>query len=305
MNHIKVIPIPRISVKTFGMDFNNISNLPNLLRIYILSLRKSHLKSLRDKCKEFLENHRDDPVFMWLKLAVDLVETKLYRRNEDKPKRKAPKYRLNLTFTSKAFDFINLPKILRSADVKEQRPANVQEDETPMVVFKLSQPIRSQIFNYTAFVSQLKLRDFVTNPDTVPCKCNNFNPMFINDHHQHIMTGDLDIVDNVILKELIRKGPKYREPCTIKFDDALDEIREQLVVYIDDYCIKNKNVQKVVFEPWKNKIISCVEEKINSVKMSKTFPERTSLLKEDTVKKKLRELHDAFVFFLWTKWPIM
>ena len=30
--------------------------------------------------------------------------------------------------------------------------------------------------------------------------------------------------------------------------------------------------------------------------MSKTFPDRTSLLKEATVKKKLRELHDAFVF---------
>ena len=41
---------------------------------------------------------------MWLKLAVDLVETKLYKRTEDKPKRKAPKYTLNLTFTSKAFD---------------------------------------------------------------------------------------------------------------------------------------------------------------------------------------------------------
>ena len=38
------------------------------------------------------------------------------------------------------------------------------------------------------------------------------------------------------------------------------------------------------------------EGKINSVKLSKTFPERTSLLKEATVKKKLRELQDVFVF---------
>ena len=65
------------------------------------------------------------------------------------------------------------------------------------------------------------------------------------------MTGDLDNVDNVKLKELICKGPKYREPCTINFDSALDEIREQLDAYKEDYCIKNKNVLKVVFEPWK------------------------------------------------------
>ena len=120
--------------------------------------------------------------------------------------------------------------------------------------------IRLQIFNYTAFISQLHLQDFVANPDSIPCKCNNFNPMFINDHHQH-MTGDLDIVDNVKLKELIRKGPKYREPCTINFDSALDEIREQLDSYIEDYCIKNKNVLKVVFEQWKNKIIHLLRKK--------------------------------------------
>ena len=59
--------------------------------------------------------------------------------------------------------------------------------------------------------------------------------MFINDHHQHIMTGDLDIVDNFKFKELIGKGPKYRETCTINFEGALDEIREQLDAYIDDY----------------------------------------------------------------------
>ena len=114
--------------------------------------------------------------------------------------------------------------------------------------------------------------------------------MFINDHHQHIMTGDLDIVGNVKLKELIWKGHKYHEPCTINFDGAFEKIRKHLDVYIEDYCIKNKNVQKVVFEPQKNKIISCVEGKINSVKLSKTFHGRTSLQKEPTVKKKLREL---------------
>ena len=164
-----------------------------------------------------------------------------------------------------------------------------------MVVFKLAPPIRSQIFNYTAFISQLHLRDFVANPDSVPCKCNNFNPMFINDHHQHIMTGDLDIIDNVKLKELIRKGPKYCEPCTINFDGALEEIREQLDVYIDDYCIKNKNVLKVVFEQWKNKIIFCVEEKINSVKLSKSFPERTSVLNE-AVEKKFARIAGRFCY---------
>ena len=50
-------------------------------------------------------------------------------------------------------------------------------------------------------------------------------------NHQHIITGHLDIVYNVKLKELILKGLKYRDPCTINFEAALDEIREQLDVF--------------------------------------------------------------------------
>ena len=136
---------------------------------------------------------------MWLKLVIDLIETKLYRKVKDKVKRKAPKYRLNLIFTSKAYDFINLPKILRSEAVANNIPPDVKEDEIPMVVYKLAPPIRSTIFNYTKFVSSLNLQEFVNNPDTIPCRCNQFDAKFINDHHQHILTGDLYIVNNTKL----------------------------------------------------------------------------------------------------------
>ena len=46
-------------------------------------------------------------------MALDIIETKLFKEPKEIIKKSIPKYRCKLTFKSKAFDFINLPKILR------------------------------------------------------------------------------------------------------------------------------------------------------------------------------------------------
>ena len=129
----------------------------------------------------------------------------------------------------------------------------------------------------------------------MPCKCNNFDPKYINDHHQHILTGDLNIIDNVRLRDIILKGPKYREPCTINFESATDSIRDQLDLYIEQICAKKK-ASKATFDAWKNEVMNRVEHKIDTVQNSHTFSSKTSILNEASIKSKLSELHDAFVF---------
>jgi len=62
-----------------------------------------------------------------------------------------------IPFTSKAMDFVNLPKIMRNDKVIEAGNGLINDDEVPMTVFQLSQPIRSTILNYSKFVSTLDL----------------------------------------------------------------------------------------------------------------------------------------------------
>ena len=50
-------------------------------------------------------------------MALDITETTLFKEPKEIIKKSIPKYRCNLTFESKAFDFINLPKFLRSTEV--------------------------------------------------------------------------------------------------------------------------------------------------------------------------------------------
>ena len=49
--------------------------------------------------------------------VMHIIQTKLFEEPKEITKKSIPKYRCNLTFKSKAFDFANLPKILRSKEV--------------------------------------------------------------------------------------------------------------------------------------------------------------------------------------------
>ena len=79
-------------------------------------------------------------------MALDIIETKLFKEPKEIIKKSIPKYRRNLTFKSKAFDFINLPKILRSKEKWDNLPSNFDISNIPMVVYNLNLSIRVTLF---------------------------------------------------------------------------------------------------------------------------------------------------------------
>ena len=78
-----------------------------------------------------------------------------------------------------------------------------------MVTYKLTPAISAKSFDFNKFVNNLDLDLFLTNPDSLPCKCN--NSPFVDRYHKHIVTGDLQIIKNNALRKLFIKGPKYSE----------------------------------------------------------------------------------------------
>ena len=63
---------------------------------------------------------------------------KSFKEPKEISKRSISKYRCNLTFKNKAFDFINLPKILRLKEVRENLPSNFDIPDIPMAVYYLN-----------------------------------------------------------------------------------------------------------------------------------------------------------------------
>ena len=89
-------------------------------------------------------------------------------------------------------------------------PSVLTDEDIPMVVYSLSQPIRSRILNCKKFVTKLDLDQFIEHIDTVKCH-SEYNIQFLNNERGHVLTGSLKIIKNNKLRKNFSKGPKYRE----------------------------------------------------------------------------------------------
>ena len=138
--------------------------------------------------------------------AIDLIESKIYKPLTPKSKKKPPQNVCSIFFENKGVQFINIARILRDPDIVKSLPSSSVKFPIPMVTYKLTPPISTKFFNFNKFANNLDLDLFLTNPDSLPCKCN--NSPFVDRYHKHIVTGDLRINKNNALRKLFIKGPK-------------------------------------------------------------------------------------------------
>ena len=226
-------------------------------------------------------------------MALDIIETKIYNPPPEKTKKELPKYRIKIPFVNKAMDFINLAKLLRSNELASNMPPVMQPEDIPMVVYSLSKTTRSKILNYEKFVTkELDLDAFSKDSNSISCNCSNYSNDFIDRNRGHVLTGNLQIINNNKLRKLISKGPKFREPCKIDWNTAKDIIREG----VEDYLKTLKAVKKVdisFFENWKQTLFEMIDEKIKS--LSDRIRDIKSVFDDPAAKAELKKLQSHFV----------
>ena len=64
----------------------------------------------------------------------------------------------------------------------------------------------SKLFNFASAFSNLNVSDYLSNSET----CQSKESKFCYEPVGHVITGDLMVIENVELRELVAKGPKYR-----------------------------------------------------------------------------------------------
>ena len=96
----------------------------------------------------------------------------------------------------------------------------------------------------------------------------NVTPQAICINHIAILiTGDLSIIPNSKLRDLIAKGPKYRKPCKVDWDKNLSLLCEA----VDQYALqwaKMEIVELSVLSSWKEMVKGQIEEGISKLKLN-------------------------------------
>ena len=235
----------------------------NTCRKLLDSFQQKHLRKLACEANKRLDSCTDQTK-RWFDLIVDTFFTKIFKGEPPKKSKSRPKYILPLYFDNKGLQFLRLNRILHKPELKSKLPPEFRDDDSPSVVYSLSSTIRNKILNYKDTVSKIDINDMETfGTGLHSCECSSSE--FVDHNHKHVLTGNLQIIQNTHLRELIQKGPNYREPRPVHWKKCRDTIESGLE-NCSEKMIAGKSIPSEQMVPWKNEILKRVDEKIGSIK---------------------------------------
>ena len=88
--------------------------------------------------------------------------------------------------------------------------------------------------------------------------------------HGHVISGDLSLVQNPILRDLMMKGTKYREPRFVKLDDLNQTISSSIDNFLKKICSKH-GLQLMNFSDWKTKVEQVLSSRLSFLSSHKPW----------------------------------
>ena len=183
-------------------------------------------------------------------------------------------------YTNRYLEDFNLAKLCNSSDLLNAYPC-VATKLVPS--FSYTNPIRNKILNYKAACC-----DADGSPPT-SCCCE--NSPFKDPVLGHVVTGNLAIIGNRKLRNLVSKGLTFRECYKFKKIDVIKSIENDLDAHIKKQSSK-KNIPELCFQLWKNDLLTIIKDKLGHIKIRR-FKKPTLFNKK--VKSDLKNLHSDFV----------
>lgn len=272
-------------IETTAEDFfNNIhsDNFPRNIRTNINSSKLVYVKKLflhaitminqMDKLSVFYKH-----VYFAVK---DLAYFNISRNFKPKKKNGSSNYMV-INFVNKLVETVNIQKMLNNTNIKEKLLLS-DFFRIPNVSIKYSKTIRSTITNYKNTILSNIEHEHLT------CDCSNSPYKDIN--HNHIVTGNLNIIENNELRELLQKGLNYREQNPPNKAKALRAYSEGIDAYIAQIS-QRLNKPTSFFSDWREALLEKIKIKINSNKYSNF----NNTLSKPSIKNYLASLHEKYV----------
>ena len=194
---------------------------------------------------------------------------------------------IKLTYINRGLDFINISSIFMDPNIQDLIPPYFSNTEPPIVSYKYKKPTRNIIFNYTKTTTDEELD---TN---IPLSCDCAKSDFRYAPCDHVVTGDLSIVNDPEVINFLKKGPKFRPPTKINWNSCLNCIKTSLLSYCKSW-IRREGADSKSLDRFINKFMAIVQLRISQFQNSFVdFRPNTYL---NRIKSKIRLLGLRYVF---------
>ena len=214
----------------------------------MLGLSRSKCKVLMKFTKEykFKHYHIED-------IIIDLIKFKTKNISIES---KDPTFKsyFVVDFSHKYLDLLDIPQLLHDQTLINAFPTRITY---PTVSYRYSPTIGSIVFNYTKVSKSVKSEDI----NDYPWYCD--ESPFIDVRYNHVLTGNLEILNDNEIINIFRFGSKFRLVPSLD----IEEIKENLKTNICDYIHKisyNLNIHFGYFQEWKTLFYNLINTKINN-----------------------------------------
>ena len=201
--------------------------------------------------------------------------------NRDPPEKTPFKRDEHIVFkyTNRYFEDLNMAKLCNSPDILNSYPVR-SVNFTP--AFSYTKPIRNRVLNYIE-------ESRSTDPPPVICDCSSSE--FMDPTLQHVVTGNLAVIRNSKLRNLLNKGLTYRECHRWNKGDVLSSLEKDLDTHIVKQSEKKKTPVQC-FQLWKSDLLAKVRNKLAHIKIRR-FKKPVLLDKDILVE--LKKLQETFI----------
>ena len=194
-------------------------------------------------------------------IILNIANYRLFKPVRSDVSAEKPKHFMKITFLNKAVDAINLPALLRSTSVTDKIPVYFRDKEPPTVSYEYTSTVPSKLFNFAPALSNLSVSEYLSNPQTCQCK----ESTFCHEPHGHVITGDLRVIENAKLRELVAKGPKYRDPNRVNWKATETMFLESIDLFAKNWS-KREQVELKYLSEWKDQLKELVADRISNLK---------------------------------------
>ena len=121
------------------------------------------------------------------------------------------------------------------------------------------------------------------------CQCS--TSTFKDNHHEHVVTGNLNVIPDNDVRKILKMGTNFRTPKRRIKAKIISQLEESLDSYVAKIAKADEDVHR--YDNWKNTIINLVQHKLNST--DDVFVDNSYLI-SDSMKARILELQEKFVF---------
>ena len=217
------------------------------IKTHLFSMSLPQLSSLQEIALESTNTDFSSAEYRVTSIILDISHYRLFKPVESDVPAENLKHFMKIKFLHKGIDAINLPQLLRSQSVMDKILAYFKDKEPPIIFYQCTNTVANKLFNFSSTLSNLDITNYVSNPQHYQCNTSKF----CNEPHSHVITGDLMVIENVKLRELVAKGPKYREPNKINWQSTETMISNSIDLYAEQWS-KQEQVDLKYLSEWKD-----------------------------------------------------